>query len=61
MTARRLAAYQTPLGPKYQKIARKCLQCTFRSGTDLTKEELQSEVYDDVVCQLERMIESLSI
>jgi len=61
MTARRLAACQTPLGPKYQKIARKCLQCTFRSGTDLSKEELQSEIYDDVVCQLERMIESLSI
>ncbi|KAF2865320.1 hypothetical protein BDV95DRAFT_632374 [Massariosphaeria phaeospora] len=61
LTARRLASRPTPLGPKYQEIARKCLQCNFGFGTDLNKKELQAAVYGDVVCQLERMIESLSI
>ena len=61
LTARRLASRQTPLGPKYQEIIRKCLQCNFGFGTDLNKNELQSAVYGDVVCQLESMIRSLSI
>ncbi|KAF2116698.1 hypothetical protein BDV96DRAFT_491096 [Lophiotrema nucula] len=61
LTARRLAARPTPLGPKYQEIARKCLQCNFGFGTDLNNANLQAAVYGDVVCQLEKMIESLSI
>jgi hypothetical protein len=61
LTARRLASRPTPLGPRYQEIARKCLQCNFGFGTDLNKKELQTAVYGDVVCQLERMIETLSL
>jgi hypothetical protein len=61
VAARRLASRPTPLGPKYQEIARKCLQCNFGFGTDLKKKELQAGVYGDVVCQLEKMIETLSI
>ncbi|OCL08618.1 hypothetical protein AOQ84DRAFT_406347 [Glonium stellatum] len=61
LTARRLASRPTPLGPDYQEIVRKCLQCNFGFGTDLNKKRLQSAVYNDVVCQLESMIEKLSI
>lgn len=61
VTARRLAARSSPLGPKYQDIARKCLQCNFGFGTDLDKKELQEAVHRDVICQLEQMIESLSL
>lgn len=61
MTARRLASRPTPLGPRYQEVLRKCLQCNFGFGTDLNKKELQAAVYGDVVCQLEKMIKTLSI
>ncbi|KAF2005194.1 hypothetical protein P154DRAFT_354315 [Amniculicola lignicola CBS 123094] len=61
LTARRLANMPTTLGPRYQDIMRKCLQCNFGFGTDLGKRELQSAVYGDVVGPLEKMIESLSI
>ncbi|ORY11614.1 hypothetical protein BCR34DRAFT_601219 [Clohesyomyces aquaticus] len=61
LTARRVSRRSTPLGPKYQEIVRKCLQCNFGFGTDLNKEELQAAVYGDVVLPLEKMIETLSI
>jgi hypothetical protein len=59
--ARRLASERAPLGPVYQKIARKCLQCNFGVGTDLSSESLQAAVYGDVVCGLEGMIKELRI
>jgi len=61
VTARRLSNRPAPLGSRYQNIVQKCLQCNFGQGTDLRKEELQTAVHNDVVCQLEGMIESLSI
>ena len=57
--ARRLANGSAPMGPVYQKIARKCLQCDFGFGTDLSNEELQAAVYRDVICVLESMIKQL--
>ncbi|KAJ8114277.1 hypothetical protein OPT61_g3796 [Boeremia exigua] len=59
--ARRLAAGRAPLGPQYQKIAEKCLQCNFGFGTKLSNKGLQTAVYNDVICELEDMIEQLSI
>jgi hypothetical protein len=59
--ARRLGAGRAPLGPQYQKIAEKCLQCNFGFGTKLSSKGLQTAVYNDVVCQLEAMIEKLTI
>lgn len=59
--ARRLAAGRAPLGPQYQKIAEKCLQCNFGFGTKLSSKGLQTAVYNDVVCELEGMIEKLNI
>jgi len=60
-TARRLASGRAPLGPVYQRIAKKCLQCNFGVGTDLGKDDLRAAVYNDVVCELEGMIKQLSI
>ena len=60
-TARRLASGRAPLGPVYQRIAKKCLQCNFGVGTDLVKDDLRAAVYNDVVCELEGMIKQLSI
>jgi hypothetical protein len=60
-TARRLALGRAPLGPEYQKIAQKCLQCNFGFGTKLNSKSLQTAVYNDVVCELEDMIERLAV
>jgi hypothetical protein len=60
-TARRLALGRAPLGPEYQKIAQKCLQCNFGFGTKLNNKGLQTAVYNDVVCELEGMIERLAV
>jgi hypothetical protein len=50
-----------PLGPEYQRIAQKCLECNFGFGNKLGNRGLQSAVYNDVVCQLERMVGRLEI
>ncbi|KAF2036133.1 hypothetical protein EK21DRAFT_52993 [Setomelanomma holmii] len=60
-TARRLAQGRAYLGPEYQKIAQKCLQCNFGFGTKLNSKSLQTAVYNDVVCELEGMIERLAV
>ncbi|KAI9695602.1 MAG: hypothetical protein M1820_008527 [Bogoriella megaspora] len=60
-TARRLAAGANPLGLKFQKIVRKCLGCDFGSGTDMQDKELQDAVFADVVCELEAMVQTLTI
>ncbi|KAH7398767.1 hypothetical protein DE146DRAFT_504079 [Phaeosphaeria sp. MPI-PUGE-AT-0046c] len=60
-TARRLAQGRAPLGPEYQKIAQKCLQCNFGFGTKLGSKSLQTAVYNDVVCGLEGMLERLAV
>ncbi|KAJ9645925.1 hypothetical protein H2199_002968 [Coniosporium tulheliwenetii] len=63
VTARRLAASgRPPLGStKLRSIVRKCLQCDFGFGDDLSKTELQSAVYSDVVCELEAMISVMTL
>ncbi|EUC42454.1 hypothetical protein COCMIDRAFT_7987 [Bipolaris oryzae ATCC 44560] len=48
-----------PLGPEYQRIAQKCLECNFGFGNKLSNKGLQSAVYNDVVCQLDGIIERL--
>ncbi|KAK4981987.1 hypothetical protein LTR66_009556, partial [Elasticomyces elasticus] len=54
-----LNGLHTSLGPRYQEVMRKCLQCDFGAGSDLSKETLQNAVYSEVVCPLEDMIEGL--
>lgn len=44
------------LGHTYGKIVRKCLACDFGQGTsDLADEKLKAAVYQDVVCELEKL------
>ncbi|KAJ4333401.1 hypothetical protein N0V95_009427 [Ascochyta clinopodiicola] len=55
--ARRIASSRpSSLGPAYQKIAEKCLQCNFGFGTKLESKRLQTAVYNDVVCGLEKLL-----
>ena len=59
--ARKLSYRNSPLGSKYQRIARKCLQCNFGCDTELESPELQNDVYKDVVCELDQMIKRMTI
>ncbi|KAJ5964877.1 uncharacterized protein N7479_004753 [Penicillium vulpinum] len=59
--ARKKARSGYPLGRKYQKIVQQCLQCDFGMGSDLTKTELQTAIYGNVICSLEEMMSSLSL
>lgn len=54
-----LAERDSRLGPRYQRLTQKCLDCDFGFGKDLAQPELQSAVYRDVVCELEDLISSL--
>ncbi|XPS72503.1 hypothetical protein M3J09_004668 [Ascochyta lentis] len=55
--ARRIASSRpSSLGPVYQKIAEKCLQCNFGFGTKLESKRLQTAVYNDVICGLENLL-----
>jgi hypothetical protein len=61
VAGRRLASRQTMLGPRYQRIVQKCLQCNFGVGNDLRDNDLQQAVYASVVSELEYMINSLTV
>jgi hypothetical protein len=55
-TAKRLnRTASTPMGPRYSEIVRKCLQCDFGRGDDLSKPELQEGFYREVVCELGKL------
>lgn len=51
-----LASRDSRLGPTYQRLTQKCLECDFGFGKDLAQPELQSAVYRDVVCELEELV-----
>lgn len=44
------------LGPRYQRIARRCIDCNFSADDSWDAEDLQNAVYTNVVCELESMI-----
>jgi hypothetical protein len=51
----------TSLGPAYAKMVRKCLWCDFGEGvTDLSDPALQTSVYTNVVCELDRLEKSFA-
>jgi len=60
LKARRIASQTCPLGPRYQELTRKVLDCDFGYGKDLQKPKLQEAVYDGVLLELESMISALS-
>lgn len=49
------------LGPRYKELTKKCLDCDFGFGNDLSKPRLQEAVFKGVVCELNDMIRSLDI
>lgn len=58
---RRLASQRSYLGPVYQELTQKVLDCDFGYGNDLKKPRLQEAIYETVVLELESMIASLDI
>ncbi|KAF2649715.1 hypothetical protein K491DRAFT_707969 [Lophiostoma macrostomum CBS 122681] len=44
------------LGKRYIDMARRCLECDFNCGSDLSDDALRSAIYTDVVCVLGDMI-----
>ncbi|KAI8716924.1 hypothetical protein NCS52_00987000 [Fusarium sp. LHS14.1] len=58
---RRLAAEPCRLGPRYQELTQKVLDCDFGYGKDLAKPRLQEAVYENVLVELEKMIERLDL
>ncbi|PTB64676.1 hypothetical protein BBK36DRAFT_140979 [Trichoderma citrinoviride] len=58
---RRLASRPCYLGPVYQELTQKVLDCDFGYGKDLKKPRLQQAIYEMVVLELESMIASLDI
>lgn len=58
-TAIRMAQQRTFFGKSYNDIVRMCMQCHFGFGHDLSKVELQSAVYNGLICRLEEMVKIL--
>jgi hypothetical protein len=61
IAARKLVERGSPLGPRYQDIVKRCLNCNFGFGTDISRPGLQNAIYNDVVCALEDMMGALDI
>lgn len=61
LAVRRMALQASPLGPKFQHMTQRVLDCDFGCGKDLAKSRLQKAVYDGVLIELESMISALSI
>jgi len=53
---RRAAGKTSRLGPLYDRLVEQCLYCDFGFGADLQQTQLQSAIYENVVCELERMV-----
>ena len=60
-TARRLGELVgTKMGSPYGKVVRQCLDCDFGHGHhDLNDVQLQGAVYNDIVCELQRLEDGL--
>jgi hypothetical protein len=58
---RRIAMQACPLGPRFQEMTQRVLECDFGYGKDLKKPKLQEAVYDGVLLELESMILALSL
>ncbi|RYP47606.1 hypothetical protein DL768_006392 [Monosporascus sp. mg162] len=59
VVVRKMASVNSRLGPRYQRLTQKCIECDFGCGSDLGKPELQSAIYTDVVEELESLVGAL--
>jgi hypothetical protein len=56
LTADRLSRQVSPhMGPRYAEVVKKCIHCYFASGNDLKQSKLQAEFHQDVICELEKL------
>lgn len=58
---RRLSSQVSYLGPRYRDLTKKCLECDFGFGDDLSKPRLQQAVYEGLVAELNDIITGLTI
>ncbi|KAK3347007.1 hypothetical protein B0T25DRAFT_553411 [Lasiosphaeria hispida] len=56
---RKTAARPSRMGPKFDRLIASCLYCDFGFGADLNTRELQTAMYENVICELERMVHML--
>lgn len=63
LQVRRLAQQLPRLGPKYRDLdtEKRCPNCDFGCGSNLSRPHLQQAVYEDVVEELDTMIKCLDI
>ncbi|KAI1323263.1 hypothetical protein F5Y16DRAFT_384108 [Xylariaceae sp. FL0255] len=59
VTVRKLAAVNNRLGPRFQMLTQKCIECDFGHGFDLGNTQLQGAIYSSVICELEHVIHLL--
>ncbi|KAK6219295.1 hypothetical protein LQW54_002283 [Pestalotiopsis sp. IQ-011] len=57
---RRLARQTSRLGPRFQEVVQKCVDCDFGQGDDLEKPMLRNAVYGSVICEIEDLIRRIS-
>lgn len=60
-TIRKLSSQVSALGPRYQELTKRCLECDFGHGEDLSKPRLHRAVYENLVRALSDMISSLDL
>ncbi|GAP85045.1 hypothetical protein SAMD00023353_3900910 [Rosellinia necatrix] len=58
-TIRKLASVNGRLGPRYQELTQKCIDCDFGHGSDLGSPPLQRAFYKSVICELESLVAAL--
>ncbi|KAK8032000.1 hypothetical protein PG990_001734 [Apiospora arundinis] len=58
---RRKASLVYSLGPRYQQLTKRCLECDFGFGDDLSQPRLHEAVYKGLICELDDMIRCLDI
>ncbi|KAI0124063.1 hypothetical protein BJ170DRAFT_638028 [Xylariales sp. AK1849] len=61
VTVRKLSHQVSGLGQRYQMLTKRCLECDFGYGEDLSKPRLQQALYEKLLCELSSMINSLDI
>lgn len=61
VTVRKLSMQASNLGPRYRDLTKRCLDCDFGYGDDLTKPRLQQAVYEGLVGELSEMISTLDV
>ncbi|KAF3004590.1 hypothetical protein E8E14_006330 [Neopestalotiopsis sp. 37M] len=60
VTIRRRAHQTSRLGPRFQEVVQKCVDCDFGQGADLENPSLRNAVYSSVICEIEDLVRRIS-